>query len=249
VRTGLRSILAALAIALVATACGEPVAPPARVFAAASLTAAFTDLAAEFAKSAAGGRVELHFAGTPQLVVQLREGAEADVFASADQPNLQKVLALGGAAGAPTVFATNRLCLVVAKGNPRRITGLADLARADLAVLLCGPEVPAGRYAREALAKAGVTAVSRSDEPSVKAVVAKVGLGEADVGIVYATDAAAAQGRLAEVAIPAEHNVVASYPIVALTRGAAPATGAAFVAFVGSPAGRAVLARHGFGAP
>lgn len=231
------------------SACGARDPQRARVFAAASLAAAFTELAAEFAQSSAGDTVELHFAGTPQLVVQLREGAKVDAFASADQPNMQKVVAAGGTVGAPATFATNRLCIVVAKGNPHRITGLADLAKPDLAVLICGPEVPAGRYAREALAKAGVVVQSRSDEPSVKAVVGKVGLGEADAGIVYATDAAAARDRLDEVPIPAEHNLLATYPIVAMARGDAPAVGAAFVAFVDSPAGRTVLAKHGFGVP
>lgn len=236
-------------LAFVVAACSKPVPPRVLVFAAASLTAAFTELAAEFGKASGGDGVDLNFAGTPQLVVQLREGAQVDVFASADQPNMQKVVELGGTVGQPTVFATNRLCIVVPKGNPKGVRGLADLANPDLRVLLCGPDVPAGRYAREALAKAGAAVRSRSDEPSVKAVVGKVGLGEADAGIVYATDAAAARDKLDAVEIPAEHNLVASYPIVVLARGQAQAAGAAFVAFVVSTAGRAVLQKHGFGAP
>lgn len=245
----LRRRLAALVLAGLCAACSDRAPQRARVFAAASLTAAFTELAAEFAKTAGGDAVDLNFAGTPQLVVQLREGAKVDVFASADLPNMQKVEALGGVVGKPVPFATNRLCIVVPKGNPHGIRGLADLAVADRRVLLCGPEVPAGRYAREALAKASVVVQSRSDEPSVKAVVGKVVLGEAAAGIVYATDAAAARDKLDAVAIPAEHNLVASYPIAVLTKGDAESVGAAFVAFVRSPAGRAVLGKHGFGEP
>jgi molybdate transport system substrate-binding protein len=240
---------APLLLAAVLAACSDRAPQRATVFASASLTAAFTELAAGFHRDTPGASVDLHFAGTPQLVVQLREGAKGDVFASADQPNLQKVIDLGVVVGPPAAFATNRLCIVVPKGNPKRIRTLADLADPALRVLLCGPEVPAGRYAREALRKAGASVNSRSDEPSVKAVVGKVELGEADAGIVFATDAMASRDRLDEVAIPAEHDLVANYTIAVLSCGDAQAVGAAFVAFVGSPAGRAVLAKHGFGLP
>lgn len=243
-RTGL--IARVGAALLLAAACGGTATPvrTTTVFAAASLTAPLTALAAEFEHAHAGVRVELHFAGTPQLVLQLREGARADVFASADETNMQRVVAAGQAAGAPQAFAHNRLAIVVPAGNPKSIGDLADLSRADLRVALCGPEVPAGRYARQALAKAGVELAPVSDEPSVKAVVAKVRLGEIDAGIVYRTDARAEGVEALPVA--ALHDVVASYPIVAL-RGARRADdAAAFVAFVLSASGQRILAEHGF---
>ncbi len=236
---------------LLLAACRDPAGAgaPALVLAGALLTAPFQALAEEFMRRAPGHAIELHFAGTPRLVMQLREGAPADVFASADDANMQRVVATGRGARAPAVFAQNRLAIVAAAGNPRDVSGLADLGRGDLVVVLCGPEVPAGRYAREALSRAGVPVRSASDEPSVKAVVAKVRLGEADAGIVYATDAEEAGDSVHAVALPAEHDVVASYPIVALTGGPNPAAGEAFVAFVRSADGRAVLRRFGFEVP
>ncbi|MBZ0150927.1 MAG: molybdate ABC transporter substrate-binding protein [Planctomycetes bacterium] len=227
-----------------------PAAEKTMVFAAASLTAAFEELAKTFEQGHPGARLELHFAGTPQLVLQLQEGAEVDVFAAADQANMQKVVATGKTTAAPVTFAQNRLTIVVAKGNPKGIAGLADLSRQDLRVVLCGPEVPAGRYARQALDQAKVAVASRSDEPSVKAVVSKVALGEVDAGIVYVTDAAGAKDKVDAVAIADEQNVIASYPIVRLQCGhAEDPVGEQFVAFVLSAAGQAVLARHGFAAP
>ena len=240
---------------LLASACGgdpaaaAPQRAPLSVFAASSLTAAFEALAEAFEQSHPDTDVELHFAGTPQLLLQLREGAVADVFASADEANMQKATAAGLTAGAPTPFASNGLAICTAPDNPKALRGLIDLARDDLVVVLCGPEVPAGRYARQALGKAGVTVRSASDEPNVKAVVAKVQLGEADAGIVYRTDTAAARGQVGEVAVAAEHDVRATYPIVRLTSARAAERADRFVDFVRSPAGRAVLERFGFGAP
>jgi molybdate transport system substrate-binding protein len=139
------------------------------------------------------------------------------------------------------------LAIVVAEGNPKNVRALADLARADLAVALCGPAVPAGRYAREALQKAGVEVRSRSDEPSVKALVAKIELLELDAGIAYVTDVRGA--RVTGIEIPAEHDVVAAYPIAVLSGGEPRAGAESFVAFVLSDAGRRILAEHGFGLP
>src|SRR5262249_17502474 len=136
-----------------------------------------------------GVQIELDLAGTPQLVAQVREGAAVDVFASADLRNMQQLIDAGQTAAAPQVFAKNRLTIVTGAGNPKGIKSLADLANKNLRVVLCGAEVPAGRYAREALGKAKVAVQPVSDEPSVKAVVSKVQLGEADAGIVYVTDA------------------------------------------------------------
>lgn len=246
-------ILALLAASIlgVLAACGPTPAGarPAVVFAAASLTASFRELAAEFARRQDEHRVEVHFAGTPQLVVQVREGAPADVFASADATNMQRVVATGRSLGGPAMFAHNHLTIVVRSDADVVVRGLADLARDDLRVVLCGPEVPAGRYARQAFAKAGVEPRSVSDEPSVKAVVSKVALGEADAGVVYVTDARAARDRVDSVGIPEQHDVVAAYPVALLDGGRNPAAGAAFVSFVRSPDGQAILRRFGFSAP
>lgn len=241
--------VALVALLALAAGCGGARAPvPAiTVFAAASLAEPFTAIAARFTAAHPGRTVDLHCAGTPQLVLQLREGARADVFASADQPNFDKVVALGLVAGAGLEFARNELAIAVAPGNPFRIAGLADLARAGLRLALCGPEVPAGRYARQALARAGVEVRCVSDETNVKALVAKVRLGELDAAIVYATDVRG--GGVAAVPIAAPANVVASYPISVLRAGRDRAGGELFVAFVRSPAGRQVLAEHGFVLP
>ncbi|MCU0867257.1 MAG: molybdate ABC transporter substrate-binding protein, partial [Planctomycetes bacterium] len=178
---GPTALLAALACF---AACGgadraadaAPVTAPVRVFAAASLTACFQAIGAAYERAHPGVRIELHFAGSPQLVLQLREGAAADVFASADVPNMQKVQDLGAVAGQPFEFARNQLAIVVRAGNPKQVQSLADLGRADLKVALCAPDVPAGKYARQALAAQRLEVRSLSDEPSVKAVVSKVQL-------------------------------------------------------------------------
>jgi len=246
-----RPFTVALLLSLPFAGCTKPAASEhtATVFAAASLTAAFEDLAKAFEASSSGHQVELHFAGTPQLVVQLQEGAPVDVFASADEPNMQKVVATGKTAAEPRIFARNRLTIVTAPGNPKRIKGLADLGRAGLRAVLCGPEVPAGHYARDALGLAGVTVTSVSDEPNVKAVVSKVQLGEVDAGIVYVTDAKAAGAAVGAVAIPDEHNVVAEYPVAAMTAGHGRAAGEAFVTFLFSAKGQRILESYGFQRP
>jgi molybdate transport system substrate-binding protein len=217
------------------------------VFAAASLTVPFTELEQRFETGNPGIDVQCNFAGTPQLMLQIAEGAAVDVFAAADEASMQRVAQQGHAHSPPRLFARNRLAIVVPAGNPRRITSLADLAQNGLKVALCGPEVPAGRYARQALASAKVTVPSVSDEPSVKALVAKVQLGELDAGIVYATDCTA--NGVAGVAIADTFQVSATYPIAVCNTGANTAVATAFVDFVLSPVGREVLARHGFAPP
>lgn len=239
-------LAATILVLLLLAACTRSVEPPLRVFAAASLTTAFLELSQAFTAAHSGVAVDLHFAGSPQLVLQLREGAAADVFAAADTWNMQKVQDAGLVAGEPIEFARNGLAIGVRDGNPRGIRGLACLARTDLVVALCGPEVPAGRYAREALAKAGVAVRSVSDEPSVKAVVTKLQLGEIDAGIVYVTDLL--QPGLAAVRVDAAHDVVASYPLARLRRSHHPKS-AEFLAFVRGDTGRAILQRHGFQLP
>lgn len=245
--------LAAVATLVSATLAGGPAlgAPtPAggtvTVFAAASLTASFQALAAAFEPAHAGTHVQLNFAGSPTLVQQIGDGAPADVFASADETNMQKVVEQHAVTGTPSIFTRNTLEIAVAPGNPKHLAALVDLAKPGLIVALCGPTVPCGRYTAEAMTKAGATMPAASQEPDVKAVLTKVSLGEADAGIVYVTDVKAAAGKVQGVPIPEPGNVVARYPIAVLAHAPNPIGGAAFVAFVLSADGQRVLATFGF---
>lgn len=219
------------------------------VFAAASLTAAFTEIGDAFMIEYPDAEVVFNFAASSELVTQIGEGAPADVFASADQSNMAKLVDAGGNATEPTVFARNLLQIIVGPGNPTGITGVADLANEDLIVVTCAPDVPCGKYAAEIFANAGVTVTPKSLEENVKAVVSKVALGEADAGIVYRTDVIAAGADAAGVEIPEDINVVAEYP-VAVTEDAPNADGAqAFIDVVLSEQGRKILDSYGFLAP
>ena len=214
-----------------------------KVFAAASLTAAFTELGRQYAAANGGDKVTFNFAGSQALATQIGQGAPADVFASADLDNMAKVKDL---VGTPQSFASNRLAIVVEQGNPRGIRTLDDLAGGDVKVVLAAREVPAGRYAKQVLDRAGVKVTPVSQEDNVKAVVAKVSLGEADAGIVYVTDVAAGGARVEGVDIPREQNVVATYPIATVKAGKAQDAAQAFMDLVLSGQGQEVLHRYGF---
>lgn len=204
------------------------------IFAASSLTNAFSAEAAAFAQKT-GDQTTFSFAGSQELVAQLRQGAPADVVATADLPTMRKVPHGSDA----KVFARNRLVIVTARGNPKHVTGLADLARSDLVVVLAAPSVPAGKYAGKALAAAHVTAHPKSLEDNVRGVLTKVLLGEADVGIVYASDALSSAKNVTAIRIP--ESPIASYPVLAVHP-----EGQAFIDFLLSPQGQAILARYGF---
>lgn len=218
------------------------------VFAAASLTEAFTKLGTQFEKEHSGVRVKFNFAASSELATQIQQGAPADVFASADEANLQKVVDSGDITDQRHVFARNRLELVVEKGNPKKIKTLADLAKPNLVVVLCGNAVPCGKLARQALDHAGVTVKPASREDNVKAVLTKVELGEADAGLVYVTDVKAAKKAVTGVRIPDAQNVTASYPI-AVVKGSRNTAAKAWVLFVRSKQGRKTLREFGFVAP
>lgn len=227
---------------------GRGVAPaaarPLTVFAAASLAAAFQALANRFERVHPDMKVQFNFAGSPTLVRQIQDGAPADVFASADEASMQRLVTSGAIADTPRVFARNVLQIVVAPGNPKHIVALADLANPGLTIALCGPTVPCGRYAAQAFAKAGVVAPAASQELDVKAVVSKIAMREADAGIAYVTDVRAAAGRVEGVDIPASSNVFARYPIARVQHGDRNA--ALFIEFVLSSEGQQVLASFGF---
>jgi molybdate transport system substrate-binding protein len=228
------------------TATPDTISGAINVFAAASLTAAFKDEGTAFQTKHPNATVTFNFAGSTSLVTSINNGAPADVFASADQPNMDKVVNAGNASSSPANFATNKLQIVVPPGNPKGIKGLADLANPGTVVILCAPAVPCGNYANQALSKAGVKVTPKSQEQDVNAVVSKVSLGEADAGIVYVTDVKAAGAKVAGVDIPDAQNVIASYPMATVKGGPNPKGGAAFIDFVLSLPGQALLANYGF---
>lgn len=215
------------------------------VFAAASLTDVFTAIAHDV-RAAGGPEITLSFAGSSTLATQLIEGAPADVFASANDVQMERVVDALALPDEPTVFARNRLVIVVEAGNPEGIERIEDLERPELLVALAAPEVPAGNYAQLVLGAANVAATPATYETDVRAVLTKVELGEVDAGIVYASDVAVARD-VAVIDIPDAVNQVAAYPIVALHRDNAAAS--VFIDFVMSPAGQERLAGFGFEAP
>jgi len=258
-RTAVRSVALALSLAqsgVAASAAGN--LATVKVFAAASLTEAFPEIAAAFEKAHPGTKVELNLAGSQVLRTQIEQGARADVFASADRAHAEALQA-ASLLGPTAVFARNRVVVVVPK-HDATIARLQDLAHPGMKIVVGGPTVPVGRYTTQVLARlnaggllgddfqARVQANVVSQEANVRAVVAKVGLGEADAGFVYATDAAASADRVAVIDIPDRYNVVAEYPIGVVARSAAAEAAQAFVASVRSAEGQAILRKHGFAA-
>jgi molybdate transport system substrate-binding protein len=228
------------------------------VFAAASLTDAFEAIEQELEAATPNLSITFNFGGSQALVTQLEEGAQADVFASANVTQMDAAIAAGLVAGAPQPFAHNRLAIVTPAGNPAAIESAASLGKEGILLVLAQPEVPAGRYARESVclmatdtASYGAGFVERvaanvvSEEEDVRDVLAKVALGEADAGIVYVSDAVAAGDQVHVVDIPDEVNVIATFP-VAILAGGDEALGSAFVAYLLSGEGQATLERYGF---
>jgi molybdate transport system substrate-binding protein len=224
------------------------------VFAASSLRESFGELGKLFEAKHPGTKVHFNLGGSQELRTQIEHGAPADVFASADQQHMQ-ALVLAKLAGSPKVFARNEPVLVVPRGNPAGLAGLADLPKAKRIVVGL-PEVPIGAYTLRILDGASkqygadfrsrVEAKVVSRELNVRQVLAKVGLGEADAGIVYRTDAWTAQDKVEVIAIPPGVNVVAELPIATLTKTRQSALAKEFVDLVFSNAGRGVLSRFGF---
>jgi molybdate transport system substrate-binding protein len=219
------------------------------VFAAASLTESFTRIGTDFEAANPGASVRFDFAGSSALATQLNQGAPADVFASAAPAAMKTVTDAGNTTGDPVTFAKNQLVIAVAKGNPKGITGLADLAKPGIKVAECAQQVPCGAAAEKALTAADVKLTPVTLEPDVKAALAKVKLGEVDAALVYRTDARAATGDVDGVEFPESAGAVNEYPVVVLKNAPNQAGAAAFVAWVRSDQGRAVLTAAGFQAP
>lgn len=214
------------------------------VFAAGSLTEAFEELGGAFRHVHPDVDVMFSFAGSQVLARQIAHGAPADVFAAAAPAQTDWLVDRGVVAGEPRVLASNRLAIVVAAGNPLGIRTLADLARPDVTFVMAAEEVPAGHYARAVLRAADVEVSPASLEIDVRAVLSRVVLGEADAGIVYASDVAVGDG-VASVEIPPARNVAVTY-MAAIPRDAPnPRAAGAFVGFARSPDGQAILRRHG----
>jgi molybdate transport system substrate-binding protein len=230
------------------TAASPSISGDITVLAAASLTESFTTLGQQFEAAHPGVKVTFSFAGSSALATQITSGAPADVFASASTKNMDTVVAAGAAAD-PTVFAENVMEIAVPPSNPGQVTGVDSLASSGVKTALCQPQVPCGAAAEKVFANARVTVKPVTLEPDVKSVLSKVQLGEVDAGVVYVTDVQAAGDKVAGVEIPADVNASTSYPIAALTRSDNAATAAAFVDYVLSPQGAAVLTAAGFQQP
>jgi molybdate transport system substrate-binding protein len=256
----MRKILVAVAaVALVASACGSnadsgstvstPEAKTLTVFAAASLTESFGALEKQFEAAHAGVDVKFNFAGSSALVQQITQGAKADVFASADQANMDKATKAGLIDGQPTVFAKNTLTIAVPKGNPKGIKTFADLAKAGVIVVVCAPQVPCGAAEQKVEKNTGVTLKPASQEQDVKSVLAKVQSGDADAGLVYVTDATSAAGKVDKVAFPEASGAVNDYPIAVVKDAPQAALAKEFTDFVLGAAGKQELGKVGFVTP
>ena len=221
------------------------------VSAAASLTEAFTQIGTQFEKKNPDTDVTFNFDASSALVLQIQGGAPVDVFASADEANMDKLVDGGQVTAKPVVFATEPRCEIATKpGNPEKIKTLADLADAGT-IALCASEVPCGKYADAALTAAGVTIPPEQITRGLnaKATLTAVSAGDADAAIVYVTDVNAAGSAVKGVKIPDDENQLAIYPIAPLADAANAKTAKAFAKFVASPAGQKVLKKYGFLAP
>ncbi|SFN26733.1 molybdate transport system substrate-binding protein [Actinomadura madurae] len=219
------------------------------VFAAASLTEVFGSLGKTFETAHPGVQVRFNFGGSSTLAQQITQGAPADVFAAASPATMTTVTGAGDAAGAPAVFTKNRLVIAVPKDNPGRVAAVGDLARPGLKIVLCAVRVPCGAAAETALGAAGVRVRPASREQDVKAVLTKVGLGEADAGLVYRTDARAAGGTVTGIEFPEAAKAVNDYPIVEVAKAPQSALAKEFIRLVLGSQGKAALTGAGFEAP
>lgn len=238
-----------VAVALVAGSCGSSgdggSSGSITVFAASSLTEAMTDIADAFERTA-GVEVRLSFGPSSGLREQVLAGAPADVFASADRDNMERLVD-AGAVDETTVLVRNRLVIAVPAGNPAQVTDLADFARSELFVGLCALEVPCGAVARRALEGAGVDPAPDTEATDVRALLTQIASGDLDAGLVYVTDVRSADGEVDGIALAADADASTDYTIGTLVGGEDLAV--AFVDFAVSEAGRAILAEHGFESP
>ncbi|MEZ0364438.1 molybdate ABC transporter substrate-binding protein [Mycobacterium sp. pUA109] len=229
------------------TGCSsKPPAPSITVFAAASLKPAFTEIGERFQIDNPGAGIAFNFAGSAELATQLTQGATADVFASANTAQMDKVAHAGLLTGAAVPFAANTLVIVTAPGNPKKVASFADLAQPGLSVVVCQQPVPCGSATHKVEDSTGVQVAPVSEEPDVTDVLNKVITGQADAGLVYITDALNAGDKVTAVRFPEAAGAVNIYPIAVLKN--APQSGLAqrFVDLVTGPAGQKILDKAGF---
>ena len=243
-----------------ATGTGGPdtVAGELKVFAASSLTEVFGEVETALQARHPGLSIAYNFAGSPTLRTQIQQGARADVFASANQKQMDLAVKAGVIQNRPVLFAANGL-VVATPGDSERVRQLADLARPGVKLVLALKDVPVGAYARESISRAQasgqfgpdfsnrVLANVVSEEPNVRQALSKVSLGEADAAIVYSTDIRPeAEKRLRQMVIPEAFNVIGVYPVAAVKGASNRAAAERFIAYLSSSEGRAILFRHGF---
>ncbi|MGY4101472.1 molybdate ABC transporter substrate-binding protein [Nocardia sp. R16R-3T] len=256
----LGAVVAAFAVTAGLAGCGsdDKVSTPAgsdqitgtvTVFAAASLTETFTKLGKDFEAAHPGMKVVYNFGASSALAEQIKQGAPADVFASAAPANMQQVVDAGDVTGQPSTFVSNRLEIAVPKGNPGHITGLADFGKTEPKLALCAEQVPCGAAAKKAFEVAGITPQPDTREQDVKAVLTKVTLGEVDGALVYRTDVQAAGDKVEGIDFPESTKAVNTYPIAALAKAPNAAAATAFVDFIKSDKSKQVFAAAGFDTP
>ena len=219
------------------------------VFAAASLKDTFTEIGQQFETDNSGATIEFSFAGSSDLVTQLTQGAQADVFASADTKNMDKAAQAGLLGGDPVNFASNTLTIVTVPGNPKQITSFRDLAKSDTSVVVCAPQVPCGSATQKVEEATGDELSPVSEESSVTDVLNKVTSGQADAGVVYVTDAIGAGDKVTAVAFPESDDAVNTYPIAALKQSAHADLARTFIDAVTGETGQKVLNAAGFAKP
>jgi molybdate transport system substrate-binding protein len=243
-----RALLVVIAV-LLAGSCGGSDRREVLVSAASSLTDAFTAIEAEYEARHPDVDIVLNLGGSSSLREQILAGAPVDVFASANQSNVDDLIDAGLIAGRASPLATNQLAIAVPAGNPAGIATLRDLARDDLLIGLCSPSVPCGQYAADTLAGAGVVVSPDTFEPDVRALLTKISAGELDGGIVYQTDIAAAGGAVESIEMPPEPNVTVLYSIALISGREDGSHAAGLLEFVLGPDGRRILTEFGFAAP
>lgn len=227
---------------LLAAGCGGNDDEQLTVYAASSLTEVFQQLAPQH---------RYNFAGSDELATQIREGAEADVYAAAS-PKYPEQLRVDGLVEKPVVFATNTLVLIVPKQNPKGVRRIEDLAAGRFKIVVGAEGVPVGDYTRTVLAKLGLTRILDqvvSEEENVKGVLGKVALGEADAGFVYTTDAMTADDKVLTISLPASGQADVRYPAAVVRDTDQSDEARAFIELLRSPEGMRALERAGFGAP
>ncbi|WP_330182566.1 molybdate ABC transporter substrate-binding protein [Nocardia sp. NBC_01503] len=219
------------------------------VFAAASLTETFTELGKEFESAHPGVKVVYSFGASSALAEQIKQGAPADVFASAAPANMQQVVDAGDVTEQPATFVSNRLEIAVPKDNPGHITGLADFGKTDPKLALCAEQVPCGAAAEKVFETAGITPQPDTREQDVKAALTKVTLGEVDAALVYRTDVRAAGDKVEGIDFPESTEAVNTYPIAPLAKAPNAAAANAYVTFIKSDRAKKVFASAGFDTP